>query len=254
MEYFMNLTVNEGDALNSVPFLRMKVTRQDLKGNLNGKILRKHLLSKGIAHSFYKGFLWAAPVDGKSIYELDLKEVSENFLRWGEVKIQELSEYDLFSDEYWFSLSIVILRDAVSYALYNKLKEEPDLITRIRNVYDKKQIIYSGQYSYVILGLSLNKILRFERLKNYNICICPEIVYECYGLTNRIVEDRFEKQINILKAARCNSKEYYRRLSLIAEKIFPLKVILSNKTLKFYSINYPIEKEKLKLGGLRQWL
>jgi|YelNatPaOPRAMG01_1025707.scaffolds.fasta_scaffold14665_2 hypothetical protein len=254
MEEFMNLAINGGDILNSIPIWKIETTRQYLKQILNGKTLRMHLLDKGIAHSFYKGFLWIIPINGKETDELDLKGISENFLKWGKEQICEFNNNEFFSEEFWYPLGIVILRDAISYALRAKLKDERNLIINVRNVYDKKQIIYERGYSYVILGLSLNKILRIKHLNLNNVCICPEIVYECYNLTS-IVRDRFERQRNILVASRCNSREYYRRLSLMIGKVFPLDVKLANKTLKFNSAFYtiPMKEDRIRQEGLRKW-
>jgi hypothetical protein len=243
---------NEGDTLNSIQAWKVKMRRQDVKPDPYGRTLRHRLLDKGIAHSFYKEYLWAMPINGRKVDELNLREViSENFLRWGKEEVQEINNFT--SDELWYPVSIVLLRDAIQYALCTKLKGQKDFIIHKGKVYDKRQIIHSGTYTYVILGVSFDIILRMD---HDNICLCPKIVYECYDSFNKLVEDRFERQKGILLASRCSSKVYCERLELMIRNIFPLKVYLSNKTLKFNRIYYEItgEKEKIKQARLEELL
>jgi len=249
---FLIMAVNEGDTLSSIQAWKVAVTRKDVKPDPSERTLRARLLDKGIAHSFYKEFLWAIPVNGRKIDELDLSGIlSENFSRWGVVETYEINEFT--SDKWWYPVSIVLLRDAIRYALWTKLKDSKNFIIRKREVYDKRQIVYSGTFTYVISGVSFEKILRMD---HDNICLCPEIVYECYDSLNRLVEDRFERQKNILLASRCSSKVYCERLELMIKNIFPLELHLSNKTLKFNSLYCEISgrKEKIKQTGLEEWL
>jgi hypothetical protein len=243
---------NEGDTLDSIQTWKVKIRRQDVKPDPQGRTLRARLLDKGIAHSFYEEYLWAIPVNGRKVDELNLREtISENFLRWREEEVQEINNFT--SDELWYPVSIVLLRDAIRYALWTKLKDQKNFIIYKREVYDKKRIIYSGTYTYVILGVSFEKILR---MGHDNICLCPEIVYECYDSSNKRVEYHFERQKNILLASRCNLKVYCERLDLMIKNIFPLEIHLSNKTLKFNSIYYEIinEQEKMEQMRLEEWL
>ncbi len=245
------LAINQGDTLNSIPVWKVKMTRQDVKQDPSGKTLRARLLDKGIAHSFYENFLWIVPIDGKKIEELNLKEViSDNFLKWNEERLQIVEDFT--SDLLWYPVSIVLLRDAIRYALRIKLKDQKNLVIDKLSIYDKNQIIHSGTFTYVVLGISLEKILR---INVNNVCICPELVYECYELKNRPVIDPFERQRNIIRASRCDSKEYCRRLDLMSKTVFPLKVNLSNKTLMFKFIYHELirEEKKIEQKGLEQW-
>jgi hypothetical protein len=249
---FLIMAPNEGDTLNSIQTWKIKIRRQDVKPDPQGRTLRARLLGKGIAHSFYKEYLWALPINERKVGELNLIEIiSENFLRWGEEEVQEINNFT--SDELWYPVGIVLLRDAIRYALWVKLKDQKDFVIHKREVYDKRRILYSGVYTYVILGVSFDKILRMDY---DNVCLCPEIVYECYDSLNRLVEDRFERQKNILLASRCSSKVYCERLELMIKNIFPLELHLSNKTLKFNSLYCEISgrKEKIKQTGLEEWL
>jgi hypothetical protein len=246
------MAVNEGDTLSSVQAWKVRMTRQDIKSDQNRRTLRARLLDKGVAHSFYKGYLWAMPINGRKVSELNLREIiSENFSKWEKEEVQEVNNFT--SDELWYPVSVVLLRDAIHYALRIKLKDQKDVIIYNREVYDKKQIVHSGTYIYVILGVSFEKILRID---DDNICLCPELVYECYDSLNRRVEDRFERQKNILLASRCNPKVYCGRLDLMIKNIFPLEIHLSDKTLKFNSIYYEIivEEKMEKMEGLEKWL
>jgi hypothetical protein len=241
------MAANEGDALSSIQAWKVRMRRQDVRPDPNGKTLRARLLDKGIAHSFYKEYLWAMPINGRRVSELNLKEtISENFLKWGKEEVQEINNFA--SDELWYPVSIVLLRDAVRYALRTKLKDWKNFTVHKREVYDKRQIVHSGTYTYVILGVSFDKILR---MNHDNVCLCPEIVYECYDSFNRRVEDRFERQRSILLASRCSSNVYCERLELMIKNIFPLEIHLSNKTLKFNSIYYEITKEQEKMKQMR---
>jgi hypothetical protein len=245
------MAVNEGDTLSSIQAWKVAVTRKDVKPDPSERTLRARLLDKGIAHSFYKEFLWAMPVNGRKIDELDLSGIlSENFSRWGVVETHEINEFT--SDKWWYPVSIVLLRDAIRYALWTKLKDSKNFIIRKREVYDKRQIVYSGTFTYVISGVSFEKILRMD---HDNVCLCPEVVYECYELSNKRVEDRFERQKSISLASRCTSKDYCERLESVIKNIFPLEVFLSNKTLKFNSIYYEVikESEKMKQTRLEKW-
>jgi len=249
---FLIMAVNEGDTLSSIQAWKVRMMRQDIRLDPKGRTLRTRLLDKGIAHSFYEKYLWAMPVNGRKVSELNLREIiSENFLKWEKEEVQEINNFT--SDELWYPVSIVLLRDAVRYALWAKLKDQKDFIIHKREVYDKRQIAYSGIYTYVISGVSFDKILRMD---HDNVCLCPDIVYECYDSLNRRVEDRFERQKSILLASRCTLKVYCERLESMIKNIFPLEIYLSNKTLKFNSIYYKIIKgpEKMKQMRLEKWL
>jgi hypothetical protein len=246
------MATNEGDTLSSIQAWKVRITRQDIRPDPKGRTLRARLLDKGIAHSFYEEYLWAMPVNGHKVSELNLREIiSENFSKWEKEEVQEINNFT--SDKLWYPVSIVLLRDAIRYALWMKLKDQKNFIIHKREVYDKKQIVYSGAYIYVILGVSFEKILRMD---HDNVCLCPEIVYECYDSLNRRVKDRLERQKNILLASKCNSKLYCERLELMIRNIFPLEIHLSNKTLKFNFIYYGIieEEEKMKQMRLEKWL
>jgi hypothetical protein len=250
-ELFIIIAPNEGDKLDSLQIWKVRMRRQDVKPDPHGRTLRARLLDKGIAHSFYKEYLWAIPVNGRKVDELNLSEViSENFLKWVGEEVQEINNFT--SDELWYPVSIVLLRDAIRYTLRVKLKDQKDFIIHKREVYNKKQIVRSDTYTYVILGVSFDKILRMD---DDNVCLCPELVYECYDSLGGVVEDHFERQKNILLASRCSSKTYFERLELMIKNIFTLEPHLSNRTLKFNSIYIQISgKEKIKQTRLEEWL
>jgi hypothetical protein len=53
--------------------------KQNVEPDSHGRPLRHRLLDKGIVHSFYKEYLWAMPINGRKVDELNLREViSEN--------------------------------------------------------------------------------------------------------------------------------------------------------------------------------
>jgi hypothetical protein len=249
-KFLLTIAVNEGDKLNSLQVWKVKMTRQDIKSDFKGKKLRKCLLDKGIAHSFYKEYLWVAPINGCKVDELNLKEmISDYFLKWEKERIQVINNFT--SDELWYPVSIILLKDAIHYALRLKLKDQKNFIINGNRVYNRIQIVDRKSYTYTILGISLEKILRWD---DDNVCLCPNIVYECYDSLNRRVEDRSIRQRNIFSATfRCNSKLYSERLNSIIKNIFPLEVYLSNKTLKFIYPYYEINKEE-KWQGIKIWL
>jgi hypothetical protein len=235
------MAINKGDKLSSVEVWKATATRQYLKKNLKEGNLRELFLNKGVAHAFYKKHLWAAPVSGHRIQELNFCKLTSINL---DAKKEEIEGF--LSDELWYPVSIVLLKDAIKYALRAKLKNNKNLISKGLEVFDKGKIVCSRISTYVILGISFKNILRVGR---DNICICPRIVYECYDSLNRRVEDPSERQINILRASKCDATEYINRLSSIIDEIFPLQVYLSNRTLKFDSIYYSIgEKSGMEVG------
>jgi hypothetical protein len=240
-KFLLTIAINEGDKLNSLQAWKVRMTRQDIKSDFKGKKLREYLLDKGIAHSFYKEYLWAAPINGCMVDELNLKEmVSDYFLKWEKEQIQVINNFT--SDELWYPVSIVLLKDAIHYALRLKLKGQKNFIINGNKVYNRIHIVGRKSYTYTILGISLEKILRLD---DDNVCLCPNIVYECYDSLNRRVEDRFIRQRNIFSAtSQCNSKLYSEMLDSIIKNVFPLEVHLSNKTLKFIYPYYEIDKEE----------
>lgn len=249
-KFLLTIAINEGDKLNSLQVWKVKMTRQDIKSDFKRKKLREHLLDKGIAHSFYKEYLWATPINGCKLDKLNLKEmISDYFSKWGKEQIQVINNFT--SDELWYPVSIILLKDAIHYALRLKLKDQKNFIINGNRVYNRVQIVDRKSYTYTILGISLEKIFRWD---DDNVCLCPNIVYECYDSLNRRIEDRLIRQRNIFSATfRCNSKLYSERLNSIIKNIFPLEVYLSNKTLKFIYPYYEINKEE-KWQGIKIWL
>lgn len=238
-KFLLTIAINEGDKLNSLQVWKVRMTRQDIKSDFKRKKLRECLLDKGIAHSFYKEYLWATPINGCKADELNLKEmVSDYFLKWEKGQIQVINNFT--SDELWYPVSIVLLKDAIHYALHLKLKGQKNFIINGNRVYNKVQIVDSKSYTYTILGISFEKILRWD---DDNVCLSPNIVYECYDSLNRRVEDRFIRQRNIFSVTiGCDSRLYSERLNSIIKNIFPLEVYLSNKTLKFIYHYHGIDK------------
>lgn len=246
---FMNLAINTGDTLETIPVLKVRTTRQNAKPDPNQRSIRARLLDSGIAHSFFEEFLWIVPVDGRKIDEIDLDEtISKYFTKWGDVQVEEIGNFT--DDALWYPLGLVMLRDAVRYALWMKFRKNNNIVIYKREVYDKSQIIHSGTFVYAVLGISLERILR---VGENNICICPQIVYGCYDSMNRPVEDPYEKQRNIVIASRCNSKEYSRRVDMMIGKTFPLNASLSNKTLSFKSWQHELIVKRKKQKGLEEW-
>ena len=198
---FMNISVNVGDSLNSIPIWRVKTTRQQIKPDPQGRSLRTRFLKEGLGHSFYEGFLWVVTINGKSINEVDLiRLVSKNFMKLGESKIEEIENFT--SDKLWYPVSLVLLRDALRYSLKEKIKNKKDFDINLRTVYDRSNIVYTGRIFYVALGVSFEKIFRI----NHNVAISPELDYECYDTLNRRVEDPYYRQIGIFYASRCDPK------------------------------------------------
>jgi hypothetical protein len=243
-----NLARNDGDELESVKLWKARLAREDVieQDDLS---LRDRLLSVGIGHSFFEGYMWMVPVDGRTIDEVDLNQaVSRNFRRWEQPEVAIVE--NLTSDEIWFQLGLVLLRDAIRYALKEKGRQNRNLIIRKLTVFDKTQVITSGTYSQVVAGLTLSRIFR---INGNNVALAPHLIYECFDTLYKRVDDEFERHRYMTPAARCNAMEWLRRLEKVARNVFPLTVKLSDKTLIFKSHYAPLqikevgEKEEVTL-------
>lgn len=249
---FMTLLVNNGDVLERVPILKVKAVRQDLKEGISSHIFREHLLANGLAHSFFRGFLWVVPVNGKQDKEEILEDIIASYFR---KKLEIMSDEirDLNDDHLWLQVVLVLLRDALRYALHNKFKKHASVIVRGLQVFDKSQVIQVDASFYTVIGVSLARILPVDV---NNIGLSPLLVYDVYCLNQRVT-DKYERQRCITKSSRCPIDEYLRRLNYIVNKVFPLIINFSNKTLIFklpYYYNIIREGGEDRQRRLKEWL
>lgn len=256
-QILITLLINNGDVLKDISVLKANVTRQDLKKGVTSRLFRDYLLSNGLAHSFYQGFLWIMPVNGEQIGSEDIKNtVMGYFTKRLEV---ELAEIKNFNDEYfWMHVGLVLFRDALRYTLSDKFRDNGNMILRGLNIYDKKQIVQSDMSIYTIAGISLERVYLVNTI---NIGLSPLVVYDVYSYDHQRVKDKYERQRYITKAAQCSFLEHLRRLNSIMDKIFPLTINFSNKKLIFRQRFHEVyektkieEKEKKRQMGLEKWL
>jgi hypothetical protein len=248
-QFLTTLMFNSGDALERISVLKAEATRQDLKVGTTPYLFRDHLLTNGLAHSFYQGFLWMMPVVNKRIEDLNLEQILANFFtKRLEIKAEEIAD---FSDDYlWLQVGLVLLRDAIRCALFEKLGNANDMIVSKLRVYDKKQIVQANMTVYTILGVSLARILPVD---TNNIGLSPIVVYDVYSF-NRRITDKYERQKYITKASRCSFSEYFKRLNHILNRVLPLTVNFSNKVLTFKLPYYEIiKREEKKQRSLEEW-
>lgn len=238
--------VNTGDTLTNVKVWKIKAVRQWIKPDLKFS-LRSFLVEKGIAHSFFKEFMWLCPVDGSELEEEMINKLSKSILtRYEGIEINTIEK--LTEVGIWHSLGIVLIRDALRYSLIEKFMDNRSVIvTPKREVYSK-EFIWSGKFFGVVAGISLNKIFRM----NDNVCICPLLIYECFDSMYRRVEDSKSRSRCISAISRIALRDYEYQMAILMKKILPLTVHLSNRKLYFNEWRYRI----LKKGEitLERWL
>jgi len=241
--------VNKGEKLMNVILWRVIGTRNQVKVNN----IRKFLLKEGFAHVFYERYLWLAPL--KEIENNEIENITKRIFSMNK-EVEEIEIDNLVDDENWFSKGIVLIRDALQYALRQKFANNKDFRVFSRRRVFKNEFVLSGMSSGVLVGISLDRILRVD---DDNICICPIIEYECIDSLGMVVEDRFERSRFISRVSKVNTKRYKGVLSQLIEHINPLSVKFSNKKLHFDEWRYKIERttekrEKGEQASLERWL
>jgi hypothetical protein len=238
--------INEGDLLTNVELWKIKTTKELVKPNLKSS-LRSFLLKNGLAHSFFKGFIWLCSVNGNKLENEMINKLSkEVFLRYGESSIENVS--DLTNANVWHHLGVVLVRDALQYSLYSKFKNDERIIVMpYREIY-KKEFITSGVLAGVIVGISFNRIFRIDG----NVCICPTLVYDYCDSFYQKVKDPKERTKYISMVSKITSEEYEKRMNEFMKSILPLTIYLSDKKLFFNNWQYKL----LKKGeiSLERWL
>ncbi|MEM1574090.1 MAG: hypothetical protein QXY96_06415 [Candidatus Methanomethylicaceae archaeon] len=241
----LNLMINKEDLLNNVKLWKIRISRQQAK-QIIGNPLRLILLKKGLAHSFFKEYMWLCPINNDKLNNEIIKNILKEF-SFRQEKIESEVIKSLTEVNVWYPLGIVLIRDALSYSLM-KLKNNDLVIFALKREVYLKKFISSGIYSGVTIGISLNRIFRI----NGNICICPTLVYECFDSSYRRVEDPRERSKHLSLVSKITSKEYEQRMNTLIKRISPLVVHLSNKRLIFNEWQYKL----LKRGEttLEEWL
>lgn len=244
----LNLMINKGDKLTNVALWRVIGTRNQVKV----EDTRRILLKEGFAHVFYEKYLWLAPL--KEIEESKIESIVQRL--FGEKReIIEIEIDNLVDNEHWFSKGIVLIRDALQYALRQKFAGNKDFRVFSRRRIFKNKFVISGMSSGVVVGISLDRIMRID---TNNICICPVVEYECIDNFEKVVEDRFERSKFISRVSNINSKSYRVILNQLIENINPLSVNFSNKKLYFNEWGYKIEhltekRDKIMQVSLEGW-
>jgi len=239
--------VNEGDSLVNVKILALRAKRQEIRRKWNAKSLRNYLVNQGIAHAFHGNFMWICPVDGRAVENLDVNNLMQEV--FGASKSVVIRYLDLTSDEVWNPIGIILLRDALRYALISKVKSSSSLLVTPRCEVYEKNFIQAWRTIGVIAGVDLSRIVRI----NGNICVCIKLTYECYDGLFRRVDDPSIRVRAISRVTKITSDEYLARMSSIMQKILPLNVFISNKRILFNKWNRIIEKGVVRETLLR-WL
>ena len=249
---YINILMNKGDSVENIEVIRLKTTRQDL--SVGSREFRKVLLSKGLGHSFWKGWLWITPLNGQSANQLTENISLEEF----GINLQQAELYridDLTADDIWPSVGVILLRDAIKFNLRQTLKGCRNIRLAGLKFYDLNNVILSGMTTYVVAGVSLQRILRVDS----NIAICPMLNLELLDTSNKRVEDSSLRSRHLNSAWAEVMDKYKEIFDNLLSRILPLKVNFSNKLFKFEKpfIGLKIEKaEELPKGQKRldEWL
>ncbi|WP_456329493.1 hypothetical protein [Archaeoglobus sp.] len=242
MNVSVNLMLNEGDLLEDTELWRVKTTRQNLK--VSSKEFRRVLLKNGIGHAFFKEFLWLCPVNGVDVDEEKVEQtVKSYFTRFDEISV---STTTLTSDEVWLDIGIVLLRDALSYALRNKLKDYRDVILAPKRKFYSSNFVTSNMYAGVIIGLSLDKIFR---VNSGNVAIAPNVVYECVDSQYKVVEDNQTRLKLISRISKRSTKAHERIVEGLFSRISPLRVYVSDRELLFQRWKYTLKSRERTVEG-----
>ena len=237
MSVSINLMLNEGDLLEDTVLWKIKTTRQNLK--INSKDFRRVLLRNGIGHTFFKGFLWLCPVDGTEVDEEKIRQTVEGYFeRFGEINIATAT---LTSDELWLDVGVVLLRDALSYALQNKLKNYKDIILMQKRRFYSLNFVVSNMYAGVIVGLSLDKIFRVD---SGNVAIAPNVVYECVDFQYKVVEDNQTRLKLLSRVSKRSTRGHERIIEGLFNRISPLEVYVSDRELLFRRWKHTLEDQE----------
>lgn len=222
---YVNILLNKGDAPYDVEVFRFKVSRQSV--GTSSKMFREALLSSGFGHSFWKDWLWVVPVNGRptsAIGNLSIPKFGINLTG------AELYNVKTFDDDYfWQSVGIVLLRDAIRYSLWNRLRGHTNIRLMGLKFYDLNSVISSGMTVYVVTGISLGNIVRV----NSNIAISPMLELELLDTSHERVEDQ-SLRAKYLTSARSRVMVNYKQLfDKMLDNVLPLEVSFSNKLFKF---------------------
>ncbi len=241
----INLMLNEGDLLEDVILWRIETVRQNLK--VSSERFRKELLRRGLGHAFFQKFLWLCSVSKEDVEKKEIMQIAkEYFKRFDEIDVTTTT---LTSDELWLDVGIVLVRDALSYTLRTKLRGHKDIILMPKRRFYSSKFITSGMYTGVIVGISLDKILRVNLS---NIGIVPSVDYECVDYEYKIVKDPQTRSKLISRVSKGSSKKYEEIIEDLLGKVFPLDVYLSDRKLLFKGWKFTIKSEERKERDVKQ--
>jgi len=252
-EISVNLMINNGDLLEDVEIWRIETRAQHVKLK-SPRFLRPELLKIGLAHAFFEEFLWLCSVSGKNIDESIVENLANEYFKQHENI--DTATITLTSDNFWLNIGIVLVRDAIQYALYNKFKDDKNFIVKPKRKVYKLEFVYSGLYAGAVRGISLNRIFR---IGSGNICIAPIIIYECFDNFYRRIENPSERSRYISRASRIPPAKYERIVENLISRVTPLTVYLSDRKLLFKEWKYRVQdidetgKRVHKQATLEKW-
>jgi len=237
--------LNEGDLLEDVILWRIETVRQNLK--VSSESFRKELLRRGLGHAFFQKFLWLCSVNNEDVEKEEIQQIAEEYFKIFD-KI-DVTTITLTSDEFWLDVGIVLVRDALTYALSNKLRGRKDIILMPKRRFYSSKFLASGMYAGVIVGISLDKILRVNLS---NIGIVPSVNYECVDHKYKIVEDPQTRLRLISRVSKGSSKKCEEIIENLLSKVFPLDVYLSDRKLLFKEWKFTIKAQESKERDMKQ--
>jgi len=245
------MLLNVGDTLEDINVYVVEAVRQDFKEGVSSKLFRERLLSEGIGHSFFRGYLWLISLDGNLLTEERVHNVlSELLSKFGNIRQDVISSFN--DMDLWLNIGVVLLRDAIRYSLNSKFKNRRDIVARKLHVFNKREIVGSWKEVYAVLGISLSKIILVDE---NNVGIFFTLRYELYNFLNMRENNDYLRKRYLTKAAFCTFREFLNRTNKMVKLVTPLTVYFSNRKLNFIKYSDALHTLKgNKSMDLSRWL
>ncbi len=236
--------LSEGHTLERLGLLTVSASYDDLRPEVRDR-LHLRFRTLGIGHSFFKGKLWLAPLDGASI-DSCVEKVRPFFVRT--LAKRETVEVDPADHVDWNRIIKLIARDAVAFALVLKAKMNPELLPRGSTIFDLSEGKPGAQGAFsVIPGLDFGRVYRAT---GYRVVVSCPIRFQAFDANHERPADRVATTGALTKANKHGSDVRWGFVERISHKVLPLTVLLADRRFSLTRMGIPILDRK---EGAKPW-
>ncbi len=236
--------LSEGDTLERLGLVTVFASYDDLRPEVRDR-LHLRLRSLGMGHSFFKGKLWLAPLDGGS-FESCVEKVAPFFA--GPVPDPKKAEVDSADNVDWNGVVKLLVRDAVAHALFTKGETNRDLLPRGSMIFDLGEQLPGPHSGFTVVpGLDLGRVYRAT---GHRVVVTCPVEFRAFDANNERPANRAAATAALTKANAHGADVRWGFAERISQKVLPMPVSLADRKFSLTRMGIPIPDRG---GGAKPW-